>query len=82
MEYRVSVDTSDIHEAISLLASALYGFAEEALTAHENDETDESEFESFARDILGVIASHADLLAESPLRDEAEGDGEELNSHE
>ena len=62
-EYTVSVSTDDIHEAIALVGSALYTLVEEALAAHENHEAEECEFESFARDILGVLTQHAEQLS-------------------
>ena len=62
-EYRVFINTDDIHEAIASAASALYAFAEEALIAHENHESEECDFEDFSRDILGVLMRHADLLS-------------------
>lgn len=73
-EYTVSVGTDDIHEAIALVASALYTLAEEALAAHENHEAEECEFEAFARDILGVLARHADQLRADLNWDEHEED--------
>ncbi len=62
-EYTVSVRTDDIHEAIGSVADALYALVEEALAAHENHEAEECEFETFARDVLGVLSRHADQLS-------------------
>ena len=64
-EYTVSVNTHNIHEAISSVASALYAFVEEALAAHEDHEAEECEFEGFARDILGVLTRHAEQLSDA-----------------
>jgi hypothetical protein len=63
-EYDLSVRTNDVHAAIAQTASALYEFVEEALQTHEDHEAEECEFESFARDILAVLARHADQLTE------------------
>jgi hypothetical protein len=59
-EYAVSVNTNDVHEAIRLLASALYSYVEEALVLHEDPDSEECEFEVFARDLLGVFIRHAE----------------------
>ena len=76
-EYTVSVSTDDIREAIRLTASALYTFAEEALADHEDQEVDESHFNSFARDILGVLTQHAEELSDGEGSGAAH-EGEEL----
>jgi hypothetical protein len=62
-EYVVSVSTNDIHEAIRLLASNLYSYVEEALILHEDHDSEECEFEVFARDLLGVLMRHAEQLS-------------------
>jgi len=62
-EYTLSVSTNNIHEAIASVADALYALVEEALAAHENHEAEECEFETFARDVLGVLSGHADQLS-------------------
>ena len=64
-EYTVSVNTQNIHEAISSVASALYVFVEEALAVHEGHEAEECEFEAFARDVLGVLTRHAEQLSDA-----------------
>jgi hypothetical protein len=66
-EYTVSVCTDDIHEAIGSVADALFTLVEEALAAHENHEAEECEFETFARDVLGVLSRHADQLSGTPV---------------
>jgi hypothetical protein len=62
-----------VHAAIAQIAGALYELVEEALQTHEDHEAEECEFELFARDVLAVLARHADQLAEreSPWTDEA-----------
>ncbi len=79
-EYQVCVKTQDLNEAICAVASALYTLVEEALAAHEDHEAEECEFELFARDLLGVLARHADQLAEleSPLTDDPDLPPDEL----
>jgi hypothetical protein len=63
-EYNLSVRTNDVHAAIAQTAGALYELVEEALQTHEDHEAKECEFELFARDILAVLARHADQLTE------------------
>jgi len=63
-EYYVSVNADDLREAIAAVASALYSFAEEALSTGDEDVSEEWEFETFLRDVLGVLTSHAEQLAE------------------
>ncbi len=62
-EYAVSLSTSDIHEAIRSLASALYSYVEEALVLHDDPDSEECEFEVFAHDLLGVMMRHAEQLS-------------------
>ena len=65
-EYKVSVRTNDIHEAITKTGTALLTLVDEALLSHEPHEIDEEcEFEEFARDLLRVLTSHSDELAPS-----------------
>lgn len=61
-EYVISINTDDIREAIAAAASALYTLAEEALGSLENQDVDESEFEGFLLDVLGVLTRHAEQL--------------------
>jgi len=61
-EYTVSVRTNNPQEAIALTANALYTLVEETLQLHDH-ETEECEFEEFARDVLGVLGRHADQLS-------------------
>ena len=63
-EYTVHISTSNIHEAIAAAAGSLYTLVEEALVSHQDHEAEECEFEEFARDVLGVLGRHADLLSE------------------
>jgi hypothetical protein len=63
-EYNLSVRTNDVHAAIAQTAGALYELMDEALQAHEDHEAEECEFELFARDMLAVLARHADQLGE------------------
>ena len=63
-QYRVSVATSDIRQAIAQTGTALWALVDEALLSHEPHEIDEEcEFEEFARDLLRVLTSHSDELA-------------------
>ena len=63
-EYKVSVRTNNIHEAIAKTGTALAALVDEALLLHEPHEIDEEcEFEEFARDLLRVLTSHSDALA-------------------
>jgi hypothetical protein len=65
-QYRVSVATSDIREAIAETGTALLRLVDEALLSHEPHEIDEEcEFEEFAGDLLRVLTSHLDVLASS-----------------
>ena len=65
-EYKVSVRTNDIHEAIAKTGTALAALVDEALLSHEPHEIDEEcEFEEFAQDLLRVLTSHSDALASS-----------------
>ena len=65
-EYKVSVRTNDIHEAIAKTGTALATLVDEALLSHEPHEIDEEcEFEEFAQDLLRVLTSHSDALASS-----------------
>ncbi len=75
-EYRVSVNTDDLQEAIASLANALYGLVEEALASHEDHEAEECEFEGFARDLLGVLGRHADQFSGNGIRFEGQENGE------
>jgi D-serine deaminase-like pyridoxal phosphate-dependent protein len=80
-EYNLSVSTNNVHTAIAQTASALYSLVEEALQTHEGHEAEECEFELFARDILAVLARHADQMAEhesSWTDDPDEADPDEL----
>jgi hypothetical protein len=63
-EYNLSVRTNDVHAAVAQTAGALYELVEEALQTHEDHEAEECEFELFARDVLAVLARHADQLGE------------------
>jgi len=63
-EYSFSVNTNDVRVAIAQTGSIFYDLLEEALQAHEDHEAEECDFELFARDILAVLARHADQLAE------------------
>jgi len=62
-EYYVSVRTNDVNEAIASVANTLYALIEEAMAAHESHEAEECEFETFARDVIGVLSRHADRLS-------------------
>ncbi len=63
-QYRVSVATNDIQQAIAETGTALLALVDEALLSHEPHEIDEEcEFEEFARDLLRVLTSHSDALA-------------------
>lgn len=62
-EYNVSVSSDNIHDAIASVGSALYALVEEALATHEDHEMEECEFESFARDIIGVLTQHPEQLS-------------------
>ena len=62
-EYNLSVSSDNIHDAIASVGSALYALVEEARTAHENHETEGCAFESFARDIIGVLTQHPEQLS-------------------
>ena len=65
-QYRVSVATNDIKEAIAKTGTALAALVDEALLSHEPHEIDEEcEFEEFARDLLRVLTAHSDALASS-----------------
>ncbi len=65
-QYRVSVATSDIRQAIAETGTALWALVDEALLSHEPHDIDEEcEFEEFARDLLRVLTSHSDALASS-----------------
>ena len=65
-QYRVSVATNDIRQAIAKTGTALWALVDEALLSHEPHEIDEEcEFEEFARDLLRVLTSHSDALAPS-----------------
>ena len=65
-QYRVSVATNDIRQAIAETGTALLALVDEALLAHEPHDVDEEcEFEEFARDLLRVLTSHSDALASS-----------------
>ncbi len=56
-QYRVSVATSDIRQAIAKTGTALAALVDEALLSHDPHEIDEEcEFEEFARDLLRVLA--------------------------
>ena len=69
-EYKVSVRTNDIHEAIAKTGTALAALVDEALLSHEPHEIDEEcEFEEFARDLLRVLTAHSDALASSEEAD-------------
>ncbi len=62
-EYTLSIRTDDIHEAIAAAASALYALVQEALALREEYESEDGDFEIFARDILGTLTRHADQLS-------------------
>ena len=63
-QYRVSVATNDIRQAIAETGTALWALVDEALLSHEPHEIDEEcEFEEFARDLLRVLTAHSDELA-------------------
>ena len=63
-QYRVSVATNDIRQAIARTGTALLALVDEALLSHEPHEIDEEcEFEEFARDLLRVLASHSEQLS-------------------
>ncbi len=65
-QYRVSVATNDIRQAIAETGTALWALVDEALLSHEPHDIDEEcEFEEFARDLLRVLTSHSDALASS-----------------
>ena len=76
-EYSIHIETDDIQQAIRSLGSALYLLTEEALGASDDD-YDESDFEIFARDVLGTLARHADFLTGAEALSE-EPDGREEN---
>ncbi len=61
-EYVVTVSTNDIREAIARLGSALYDLVGEALLTHDC-ESDNCEFENFARHLREALASHPDALS-------------------
>ena len=61
-EYAIRVNTDDIQEAIRSVASALYALTQEALTEQNGNSTGDSDFEIFARDMLGVLVRHGDML--------------------
>ena len=72
-QYRVSVATSDIRQAIAETGTALWALVDEVLLSHEPHEIDEEcEFEEFARDLLRVFTSHSDELA--PVEDAHDAD--------
>lgn len=79
-EYTVSVNTSDIHEAIAAVAGALYALVEEALAQHEGHEAEECEFEQFARDILGVLTRHGEQLSAGDAAWDGDEDEELLHA--
>ena len=65
--YAVSVNTSDIYEAIAQTSDALYTYIEEALASHSYHEADDCHFGILARDLLGVLHRHADQLTAGQL---------------
>ena len=77
-EYSLSIRTSDVHEAVSSVASALYTLIEEALAAHEQHVAEECDFEIFARDLLGILMRHGDMLSADTVswEDDERADGE------
>lgn len=72
--YDFSVRTNRLEKAIAKTASILYLLVEEALSCRDDQEVEGCEFEEFARDIMGVLTSHADQLVI--------GDGEGADSGE
>lgn len=66
-EYAIRVNTDDIHEAIRSIANALYALTQEALTDQNGNSTSDSDFEIFARDMLGVLVRHGDMLSEDEV---------------
>jgi|GEM_PF-2148143 len=78
-EYSVSVQTNDIDEAIASVADALYTLVQEALATHENHEVEECEFETFARDVLGVLSRHADQISGEHISWDDEEETADLN---
>jgi len=74
-EYAISVNTDNLQEAIASVGSALYGLMEEALTAHEDHEGEDCEFEAFARDVLGVLMRHAEQLSADAVWSDQEHQG-------
>jgi hypothetical protein len=72
-QYRVSVATNDIREAIAETVTELAALVDEALLSHEPHEIDEEcAFEDFARDLHRVLTSHSDALAPSEDVDDAD----------
>lgn len=62
-EHTVSVSTDNIYEAITQVSDALYNLVLEALASHECADVEECQFETFARDLLGVLDRHTDYLS-------------------
>jgi len=60
--YDFSVHTNRLDNAIARTASILYLLVQEELSCHDDQEVDGCEFEEFARDVMGVLTSHADQL--------------------
>jgi hypothetical protein len=60
--YDFSVRSDRLDNALVKTASILYLLIQEELSCRDVDEAEECDFEEFARDIMGVLACHADRI--------------------
>lgn len=63
-EHTVSISSDNIYEAIARSSDAVYNLVLEALASHECADVEECQFETFARDLLGVLDRHTDYLSD------------------
>ncbi len=76
-EHTFSTNTNNAYEAIRQTSEALNNFVLQALASHECSDVEECEFETYARDLLGMFERHAEYLSDDPLwrGEEDEGGG-------